>query len=68
LQEESKKLEEYKNKLYDMSVEKNKYIIEVNVKVNDSAIAYIDYLKDKIENFDSTSLGKAIDLLGVLND
>lgn len=67
-QDETKKLDEYIDKLHDSLLEMSEYAFEFNVKINDSELKYVEYLMGKVDDKARDSaqslalIGKQMDL------
>ena len=67
LQEQQETLLDGLQQIYDLTTQKNQYIIEFKIQADDDAIAFIDYLKNKLENF-TDGVNDAAEKLAYLND
>lgn len=67
LQEQQDTLLDGLQQIYDLTTQKNQYIIEFKLEADDDAIAFIDYLKNKLENF-TDGVNDAAEKLAYLND
>ena len=67
LQEQQETLLDGLQQIYDLTTQKNQYIIEFKIQADDDAIAFIDYLKNKLDNF-TDGVNDAAEKLAYLND
>ena len=67
LQEKLDELIEAQQAKYDKEFEMLQYTIEFKIEVDDSILSYLDYMKNKIENFND-GVHDAVEMLATLND
>ena len=67
LQEKLDELIEAQQAKYDKEFEMLQYTIEFKIEADDSILSYLDYMKNKIENFND-GVHDAVEMLATLND
>lgn len=67
LQEKLDELIEAQQVKYDKEFEMLQYTIEFKIEADDSILSYLDYMKNKIENFND-GVHDAVEMLATLND
>lgn len=67
LQEKLDELIEAQQTKYDKEFEMLQYTIEFKIEADDSILSYLDYMKNKIENFND-GVHDAVEMLATLND
>lgn len=67
LQEKLDELIEAQQSKYDKEFEMLQYTIEFKIEADDSILSYLDYMKNKIENFNN-GVHDAVEMLATLND
>ena len=67
LQEKLDELIEAQQAKYDKEFEMLQYTIEFKIEADDSILSYLDYMKNKIENFND-GVHDAVEMLAALND
>lgn len=67
LQEKLDELIEAQQAKYDKEFEMLQYTIEFKIEADDSILSYLDYMKNKIENFND-GMHDAVEMLATLND
>lgn len=67
LQEKLDELIEAQQAKYDKEFEMLQYTIEFKIEADDSILSYLDYMKNKIENFND-GVHYAVEMLATLND
>lgn len=67
LQDKLDELIEAQQAKYDKEFEMLQYTIEFKIEVDDSILSYLDYMKNKIENFND-GVHDAVEMLATLND
>lgn len=67
LQEKLDELIEAQQAKYDKEFEMLQYTIEFKIEADDSILSYLDYMKNKIENFND-GVHDAVEMLAILND
>lgn len=67
LQEKLDELIEAQQAKYDREFEMLQYTIEFKIEADDSILSYLDYMKNKIENFND-GVHDAVEMLATLND
>lgn len=67
LQEKLNELIEAQQAKYDKEFEMLQYTIEFKIEADDSILSYLDYMKNKIENFND-GVHDAVEMLATLND
>lgn len=67
LQEKLNELIEAQQAKYDREFEMLQYTIEFKIEADDSILSYLDYMKNKIENFND-GVHDAVEMLATLND
>jgi len=67
LQEQLVELQDGLKQVYDDVTAKNEYIIDLKINVNDNELDFLDYLQDKIDNFND-GVNEVSEKLANLND